>query len=171
MKRRQQAVQAMRLSLESHYRESHGGSLNRGRVGRSDKASSIRSSPGSKEHGVAARGFVRELGRSCHLHRQLAAKRMAASATHPRPRGIASVSHAGAKLRRNGGTVHDEGNEVEAGRVAGSLSVRTVPMKPGQSSSMTTRQREGGRLLMELLLGPTQGCLRIHKVYYRNSNG
>ena len=119
---------------------------------------------------MAARGFVRELGRSCHLHRQLAAKRMAARRTHP---GLVAARrpHTGAKFRRSGGTVHDEGNEVEAGQVAGSLSVRAVPTKPGQSSSMATRQREGGRLLMELLLGPTQGCLRIHKVYYRNSNG
>jgi hypothetical protein len=63
--------------------------------------------------------------------------------------------------------------EVEAGEVAGSLSVRIVPVKPGQSSSMATRWREGGRLFMELLLGtiPARRDLRIYKVYHRNSNG
>jgi hypothetical protein len=52
-----------------------------------------------------------------------------------------------------------------------SLSVRVVPTKPGQSSSMATRWREGGRLVMDLLLGTTSECLRIHTMYHRNSNG
>ena len=58
-------------------------------------------------------------------------------------------------------------NEAEAGWMAGSLSVRVVPMKPGQRHSTATRRREGGRLNMESFLGTTTDAsksgYRIHE--------
>jgi len=99
-------------------------------------------------------GFLRELGRSCHLHGSLAAQGWPPPPT-PRPCVGASAR---AWERSPDATVVPsmaKENEAAAGGMTGSLSVWIVPVKPGERFSTTTRRREGGRLKVEPTSGTT----------------
>ena len=135
-------------------RGSCGRSRTRSRVRRDVKASLARFLRGRRSMCVAVKRVSRELGRSCPLHgiylRQLGGRVQQT----PRPCGVRRSPH-GSKA--TGATVvpPSEGIRSAAGWMAGSLSVRAVPMKPGQPRSIATRRREGGRLNMEPAPGPT----------------
>jgi hypothetical protein len=83
--------------------------------------------------------------------------------TTPRPGDVRRSSH-GSKATGATAVPPSEGRRSAAGRMAGSLSVRVVPMKPGQFPSKTTRRREGGRLNMEPAPGPTPDASTFKRV-------
>lgn len=120
--------------------------------------------PGSKEHVRNDKGFCGNLGDPVIStdHRRRSDGRLA-----PTSRPCGGVP-AAAWERSSGTTVvpPSEGIRSAAGGMAGSLSVRIVPMKPGQSPSMATRRREGGRLNMEPFLGTTTNASEFgHRIH------